>query len=481
MKKNDGYKILKNLPGLFVGTAALYASAFLSPVNHYAVGFLLMAFGMALWLYFALVDHERNWWDIRGVFSAVWLITIGLASLRLTNYQVPWERKTWYCVAVAYAMFILGSDIGIVYGSKLQRFVAEKGRNRFGKISFSFRRERLFWICFVVTLIGVVCFGLNIAIRGYIPFFSNDNSAYVNFYTKFYLFSVAATMISGLSYYTLRTQSLSVWKKVFLWFSIIYSTFLFPTLVVSRGTFLTSALSLTTVIFYLHRKKFVSLILCAVVIAGFYAVGTDARGYSESQLNEFFEPSHIGGENETNSTAEDGTIEDDSQNGFRLSGSAAFVYSYLTVSHDNFNLAVQKVENYSYGIRQMEPFNVILRIKPLAEAIDNCEYYLVRPHLTTVNIIGDAYYDFGMIGVAVLMLIWAFAFGMVQSYYLSGRGVFSLLTLGATMTPVTLCFFARWMSLFQTWMHWGLILLMFLAAYVQITLGKGAGGSLTEN
>ena len=450
MQKKDLTEVLKSLPALLIGTAMLAAGSVLASGNRFLIGLLLICCGVGLYLYFALFSKEKNWWDIRAVFSAIWLVTIGLASFRLTNYQVEWESKTWYCVALAYAMFILGSSFGITCGSKLKRLCSEKCKKNFKHFKVEFRSERLFWICFVVTLVGLICFLVNVAIRGYIPYFSDDDSAYVNFYTKFYLFSVAATMISGLSYYTVMTQKLAIWKKIFLWFSIAYSTFLFPMLVVSRGTFLTSALSLATVIFYIHRKKLWTLVLCAAVIVCFYAIGTDARGYSESQLNAFFEPIEIGG------VGEDSTDPVGDDDGFKMSGSVAFVYSYLTVSHDNFNLAVQKVEDYSYGIRQLEPFNVILRIKPLAQAIEECEYFLVRPHLTTVNLIGDAYYDFGVVG-------------MVQSYYMSGKGIFSLLALGAVMTPVTLCFFSRWMSLFQTWMHWGLVLLMFLAAYVTFT------------
>ena len=479
MQKKDFTGVYKSLPPLLIGTAMLALGSVLAPGNRFLIGVLLIICGVGLYFYFALVMKERNWWDIRAVFSAIWLITIGLASFKLTNYQVQWEPKTWYCVALAYAMFILGSSIGIICGTKLERFCSRKCKKSFKHFKIEFRSERLFWICFVVTMVGLLCFFANVAVRGYIPYFSDDDSAYVNFYTKFYLFSVAATMISGLSYYTLMTQKQSIWKRIFLWFSIAYSTFLFPTLVVSRGTFLTSALSLATVIFYIHRKKLWTLVLCAAVIVCFYAIGTDARGYTESQLNAFFEPIQVGeddGDNTNSETGNDGDID-----GFKLSGSAAFVYSYLTVSHDNFNLAVQKVEDYSYGVRQMEPFNVILRIKPLAKAIEDSEYFLVRPHLTTVNLIGDAYYDFGIVGILVLMLVWSFGFGVVQAYYLSGKGVFSLLALGVVMTPVTLCFFSRWMSLFQTWMHWGLVLLMFLAAYVTFTPKNQRNCLLDEN
>ena len=350
-----------------------------------------------------------------------------------------------------------------------------------------------------VTLIGLTCFLINVAIRGYIPYFSSDTDAYLKFYTRFHIFSTAASMISGLCYYTLITQKLSFWKKAFLVLSIIYSTFVFPTFVVSRGIFLTSAISLLTVIFYLHKKRFLLLLVCTAITIVFYAVGTEARGYTEEDLNDYFEPSKIASAEQyvtphsanaltltrpanrgisikklsTTSapTEKVETTEESSEDsvGFQLSGSAAFVYSYLTVSHDNFNLAVKNVDSFTYGARQLIPFNVILRMDWVDDVIDAHPYYKVRPHLNTINIVGDAYYDFGFSGVVVLMLIWSFAFGIIQGWYTKGKGIFSLLVLGVTMTPVTMCFFSVWMSLFQTWMHWGLVLIMFFASCITTT------------
>lgn len=471
--------VRKDLPAMALGTLALVISAFLCPVNHYAVAALLLICAVAAYLYIAIVQTDKNWFDIRAMFSAIWLATLGLAALRLSGYQVEWEKKTWFLMAAAYMMFHLGVDVGNVYGEKCCKWVKKWADKNSAK--FHLNGERLFWICLGVTLFGLACFVLNVKIKGYIPFFSSEQDTYVSFYTKIYTFSIAATMISGLCYYTLKTQKLSVWKKVFLWISIVYATFVYPTLVVSRGAFLTAALSLTTALYYLNKKKFKVLLLCAVLIVGIYGVTTKARGYTEEQLNTFFEPVTIGGDEDskdpdemTDETdpeeSEPGELTEENGEGFQLSGTASFIYSYLTVSHDNVNEAVRLNDKYTYGVRQLEPFNVILRIDALTEALNNCHYYYVRPHLNTVNLIGNAYYDFGFIGVVVLMFLWAFVFGFIQAYHITGDGIFSLLALGNAMSPVMLGFHAPWMSYFTMWMHWGLILLMFIATYIPVSI-----------
>ncbi len=448
---------------VILGIASLLTGMWIYPVNHYTTAVILMVAAIALYFYIAMIPARKNWWDIRAVFSMIWIFTVGLSAMWLTDYQKPWQQETWLCMTIAYGMFYMGALFGEKIGVKINSFFRSKKGLVKGRLVFGLREERLFWICFGVTIMGIVCFAANIAIKGYIPFWVQGNDTYVKFYTKFHIFSVAATMISGLSYYTLKTQNLSKWKKIFLWFSIVYSTFIYPTFVVSRGTFLTSALLLTTAIFYLNKKRFIALALCAVVILVFYAVGTKSRGYSNDQLDTFFEPSDIeiqkpGGDSDTPGNT----------NTFRLSGTAAFIYSYLTVSHDNFNEAVLNIENHTNGIRQLSPFNVILRIGPLETALEDVEEFRIRPWFNTVNIAGYAYYDFGIAGVAIFMFIWAVIYSAVQACYLSGEKPFAMMALGNTMTPVAMCFFSAWMSIFAFWMHWGFALILCLIACITI-------------
>ena len=464
-------EILKHLPSLLIGTIALLLCAVVSPINHYACALMLVLCAVFLYFYTAILPAKRNWWDIRAMFSAVWLATIGLACLRLTEYQRPWETATWLILGASYALFYFGATLGIHLGQKAYARRKTKGGIQIKNITFRLQGNRLFWLCFGVTLFCIACFGANIAIRGYVPYFARSGDTYVGFYSKFYIFCTAGSMISGLSYYTLKTQKLATWQKIFLWFSILYSTFLYPMLVVSRGMFLTAALSLTTVVFYLNKRRFLLLVLSIAVIGAFYMEGTKARGYSEDQLNAFFEPSVIAPE--TDSTEDPSTDSTETEEeapvtnpGFQLSGSAAFIYSYLTVSHDNFNEAVRTVDTYTYGLRQLLPFNVIMRIGAIDATVEEVGHNFVRPHLNTTNLAGEAYYDFGAGGVIVLMLLWAIAFGMIQGVALESSGPFGLMALGNTMTPVVLCFFESWMSIFSHWMHWGFVLVLFLMATI---------------
>lgn len=456
-----------------LGFLALMSGMLLSPVNHYLTALLLVTVAIALYFAIVFLVAERNWLDIRAVFAGVWIATIGLASLRLTDYQKQWESLTWIIVAIAYAAFQIGAGLGVAKGQRWYPVLhARVNALRFGKFSFKMQHNRLFWVCIIATGLGLAAFLINVAIKGFIPCFSSSVTAYLDFYTKFHIFAVASTAIAGLCYYCIVKEKLSIPKKIILGLCIFYTVILFPVLVVSRGTFITAAVSLMVSVFYLHKKKLIALILCIITILSVYMMTSNLRGYTDAQLNEFFEPSDIiisrpndsSEPSSTDPSSGDETGDVGTQTSFTLPPKVAFLYSYLTVSHDNFNEAVLHTEHLTYGVRQFAPFNVIFRINKIDSIIENAEYHQVRPHLTTTNVIGDFYYDFGAVGVGVLMLIWSFVFGVMQGFAEKGNGPFALVVLGNTMVPVALSFFSTWLSIFSHWMLWGVVIFFALGA-----------------
>lgn len=478
---------LTNILHIIIGTLLLLLGVVLNPVNHYIMGLVLMVGAVVLYFYIVFKIADKNWLDIRAVFAGVWLFTIGLAALRLLEYQEIWQTWTWIYNALAFFMFQIGAMFGKTVWNKIYERIE---KIHFKRIYFKMEDNRLFAICVGVTLVGFVCFCINVYIRGFIPFFSSDPTAYITFYTRFHVFAVASTMISGLCYYCIKTQKIALWKKVILGICILYATFLFPTLVVSRGTFITSALSLATTIFYLHKKKLSALIVSLFFIMGIYMLLSTFRGYSDAQLKVFFEPSEISitdvSKKDTSSKksnkktdkksnkvketeVEETDIQEESKEVvFSLPPKVAFLYSYLTVSHDNFNEGVQNVTKHTYGVYELEPFNVILRNSKLEKTLDESKIYLVRDHLNTWNLIGAFYYDFSGFGIAFFMLVWGIVFSTVQACYLQTQGPIALYTLGNTMVPVALSFFASWTCEFSQWMHWGTGLIIWLIACVHL-------------
>lgn len=481
--------------------------------NNFLAFLILIVASVSYYFYFSLTP-ERSFLKFKAVFSGVWLCTIGLAQLRFLEYQVVWTSFTWINLCVSHLSFLLANDLSHKY---FYIFEDKFSLTKINKMKLPFKYEvkpqRYFWIATITTLTGIICLAINVAIKGYIPFFaaSSDTNAYLNFYTRFHTFVVASLVSGGLSYYCIKKYQLSRIKKIFLSFYIVLLVFIIPILLVQRGTFITAALILTAAIYLLSNRKFWVLLMCIVVMLGIYQFGSYLRGYSDAQLNEFFKPKEIINEtgkvlnptnqisnveinkeknpdNVTNNTsnASNETNNDEVNNAtnsskdvanttnslntkgtFKLPPKAAFFYSYLTVSQDNFNSAVTKKTVNTWGVWQLKPFNVVLRSKWINDKLAYPEHYAalhqVLPHLNTYNLISMAYYDFGIIGVIIFTLLWSFCFGLVEAFYSKYKGAFSCLAYGVCLTPVALCFMNPWLSNFTPWLLWGTVFLMFLA------------------
>ncbi len=455
------------------GVSLMVLVALLTHINCYVAGIFGMVGAVVLYFSMVLTDPRRDYLQIRALFAGVWIFTISLCQMRFLGYQTLWLWKTWLCVIAAYVSFQVGGMFSRpAYAKLIRKRKALRGRAR--RVRLEFSKQGLFLFCTIGTLVSLVCFLLNIAIKGYIPFFSELPNAYLTFYTRFYVFCVAGTMLAGPCYYCIKTCKLKTWQTALLYACIVYNVFGFPILVVSRGTFITAAISLSCAIYYLNKRRFLVLLTCLVVMFSIYLMCSGARNYSDAQLDYYFETNT----NKDDPKEEEGDEADDSlhagvpENTIQLPGKVAFVYSYLTVAHDNMNEAVKHCTEYSYGLRQLAPFNSVLRSKALEEALENLDYHLVRPHLNTINLMGEVYYDFGILGMLLLPFIWALAFGLIQESYLRSHSAYGMLALGNTVSIVALCFFATWMSQFSTWLFYGVALLLFLASGVRISLKK---------
>jgi len=464
----------------------------------YISSIILIIAGVTLYFYYSF-KGERSYLKLNAVFSASWLITIGLANLRLLEYQVIWNFYTWILLSVSHIAFINANNIARKYFPVFEKrlsLVRISAKYSECPIEYKINSNSYFLISTVVTVIGIASFMINVYIKGYVPYFviSLNPNAYVEFYTRFHIFVVASMVSGGLSYYTLKKVNLTKLKKTFLVLYIVVIVFVLPILLVQRGTFVNAALILATMVYLLSNRKFIVLFLSIAIIFSIYLFGTSVRGYSDEQLSKFFQPKQINiiskeaetndngsqknnevGEVHENTSNQPGVIEniDNSEKStFILPPKMAFLYSYLTVSHDNFNSAVTKNEKYTWGIGQFEPFNVIFRLdwieNKLNEAELNSLNHRVLPHLNTFNLISKAFYDFGIFGVIFFTSIWSFCFGLIEEFSSRYDGVFSKLVYGIIMTPVALSFMNPWLSIFSIWMMWGTIFLMFIASSLNI-------------
>ncbi|MBR0575042.1 oligosaccharide repeat unit polymerase [Proteiniclasticum sp. BAD-10] len=442
----------------------------------YLIGYLLSttltilaALGLvasAIVLYFYYSFHgERSFLKLKAVFSGVWLFTTGIAQFQFLSYQEPWSSTTWLNMGLAHVTFVAGINLSATLFPSIENFLNGKVKSKAQrKFQIGSTDEKLFLVATVSSIIGILAFVANVMIKGYIPFFviNTNQNAYVDFYSRVHVFFVASLASVGVSFYCLINCTLAKWKKVTLAVYMFILVLVIPTLLVQRGAYIIASIVLTASIYAMSSKKFWVLIICGIFIVSGYLAGSSLRGYSDAQLAAFFPTK------DAEPSPDDEEITANPGINFQISPKLSFLYSYLTVSHDNFNSLVEQKTESTYGLYQIKPFNVVLRSSFIDEELEvqdeKLEDYRVLHHLTTFNLISMAYMDFGTAGVFLFTLLWSFAFGLVETYYNRYKGPFSIAAYAVCLVPTALSFFDPWMSNFVPWLLWGTVFLMFLGA-----------------
>ena len=80
-------------------------------------------------------------------------------------------------------------------------------------------------------------------------------------------------------------------------------------------------------------------------------------------------------------------------------------YIYIANNFDNFNCLVKELPEHTKGLRMCFPFIALTGLKFLKPELAAFPIYITKEELTTVTLIYDSYYDFGLIGVIVFCLI----------------------------------------------------------------------------
>lgn len=460
-----------------------YAAAFyIGQQNTFISGCVLIVSGVLFYLYFA-TRKPMNLLDFKAVFSAIWMITIGLSQFRLLQYQVVWSYVTWVNVAIAHGIFVIANQVSAaVFNPVLIKIDSIFKILKLTSRKFVVKQDRLVVISVVVSIIGLFSFIANVIIKGYIPFFAigSSSSAYYDFYTRFQIFYVASLSSVGLSYYCLKKIELTKIKRIILWSNIILLNFVLPILLVQRGTYLNSMLIFTSVVYLQGNRKLKHLLICLILLVSIYFLGSYLRGFSNSQLAFLFQPKEITECKKDSGTSTSECIDPEAvpleSKKYIIPPQISFLYSYFTVSHDNFNSVVVKLDHYTNGIWQLKPLNVLFRntqVEALIEkAKDESVEYQVLPHLNSFNLITAAYLDFGFLGGVIFMLFWSFVFGFIENFNRKMGGIFSNIAYGICLIPIALGFFLPWMSDFVPWLYFGSTFLMYLASIVTLHEGQ---------
>jgi len=437
--------IIKNhVEIISVSAAILLAYAFNEAANNISALILIIS-GIGLFIYCG--RREKNLFSFSGLICAGFLGPLGLALLRLSAYQIPWLPATWLCFWLAPVCFLLGRKCAPGFLNWLDlrwpgRVLIERAE----------RRPRLlFFFGLGVFALALITMLIKWQAGGFLPFFADRAGAYLEF-----MLGKGHSAPAGLSsmYLLPELYNLFLRRGPFalyqLWLApsimMIYGLkanrpmkvvcgavglagVLITMLILSRDIYIMTMVCLTvTAYFCLSRKKLIAvLVLFAFTLAGYYVM-SNARGLSNAQLKSIFEI----GETKTSRPGRARTYvrkakPDIAKN---LPSVVVWSYSYFTCALDNFDYLVEVNDRFYYGLAQIRPLLVVLRMKEtyyVSEAISNNPAYNISPAINIHSFLKEPYVDFGVPGVAFSLFFWGLVCGAVEAFFLRFRGRLSLL------------------------------------------------------
>ena len=435
MKKHDNGAIIVNL-AVYILVYVLAAA--LGRTGEYLFSgsaLLLLAAGEYLYYY----KKHRSLLHMEAVFSLFWTGGVGLSAMKLSRLAQEWEILSWICFCGVYVAFICGYEWigpGIRWPEKwkLRKWTERK------KPDDQVMARRLLVSIFAVLLVSVACFLLEAAFKE-IPLFSDKPHAYSEFHLSgVHYFTVSSIFVLPLSV-LYRKMKGKLSRREWVVLGICCAAALaIPILCVSRFQLMMAVLlSVCVVMAVWPDIRLRYIILAVVVLIPVYVGLTVARNHDVSYLNGIFE--------------------------MKNENTPIFItqpYMYVANNYDNVNCLVKELPAHTFGLRQLFPVFALTGLKFLAPGLVNFPIYVTKEELTTVTLIYDAYYDFGVVGVLLFGLILGTACRKLSDMQKRSGNPVSCLLYAQIAMYLVFSFFTTWFSNPTTWFWLALTVIIYI-------------------
>lgn len=430
---------------MFVHCVFFLGGLCLSYTLNEAAGILLI-----LWALVSYVFHKNRTKDLIdavAVFSVTWIGGIGLAQFRLSAIQTPWRISVWITFALVPLFFWMAFSLTQY---ELWRFKKKKNlvRNphRTNGTDHPYKPKK-----YIIIALwgGVLCFMLMLfqyKIKGFFPALSNDPTARFNFYTKLIIIIAGTQAFVPLFIEVLFQGKIKKWKQILLIGGILVIVGA-TVLRMSRGDSIITVLAATPAFIHGYERKMIkkhgefkglkksrrTVGLFVLGVLFMFILVSSVRPESSDFMKEAFLIPQF-----------DNPILD--------SKFFSYAYIYVTNGFENFNYAVENCQNFTFGLRQLEP---ISHFVPGMNAIIGSLPRYVNLYSTTTCLIRDFYLDFYFPGVFLGMIMYGIIMGILHYWYKQNRDFAMSCLYGTGFATCALCFFDAWLSIFTIWLMWG--------------------------
>ncbi len=383
---------------------------------------LLLAAG---YLYLREYRQSGNLLHLRGLFAGFWVGGQGVACLKLSRLQTDWNVTTWVCFFLAFACF------WCIFGL-VSRFGGDDG-------TYVNRRMRrncvrpLYYSILALAAVSLAAFLFEAVYLGFVPLFLRGvPHAYSAFHvTGVHYLTVSCVLVpsmtvlfflQGGSRYSLRNTAVIIMTVVSL---------LIPILCVSRFQLIFAVVTaLFTCIACTRRVRMRTVLILMAAMLPLYVILTVARSHDIAYLNGIFE--------------------------MKNPAMPIFIsqpYIYIANNYENFNCLVEALPEHTYGIRMLFPVWALTGLKFFFPYLISFPIYVDKEELTTLTLFYDAYYDFGVAGVALFSGILGAVAAWLNSRLSRMRNPMGFVFYAQFAVYMVLSFFTTWFSNPTTWFY----------------------------
>lgn len=425
--------------------AVLLAYGFAGAGEYLFSGLVLILAAISEYLFY----YKKSGFILQAeaVFSLFWIGGCGLSAMKLSRLATEWTVTTWLCFSLVYLCFIGGYEGAAALerkrrgGSPVKNTGAPEvnlNKKTKKKPSDSPNRElqakRILHCIYGILAVSVVCFLVE-AMFCEVPLFSDKPHAYSYFHISgVHYFTVSSIFVLPLSVLYIYTKGRTEKRDYIRLGSCCLIGLMIPVLCVSRFQLMLAVLlSVCVAVSAWPGIRFRYVILAVAALVPIYVILTVARNHDVAYLNGIFE--------------------------MKNSSTPIFItqpYMYVANNFDNFNCLVKELPSHAWGLRQLFPLFALTGLKFLKPELVSFPIYITKTELTTVTLIYDAYYDFGILGVALFGLLLGAVCFLVLREQGEKKNPLRFLFYAQLAMYLVFSFFTTWFSNPTTWFWFGL-------------------------
>ncbi len=411
-------------------------------------GLVLIAGG--IWLYWRDYRASGNLIHLRGLFCLFFVGGQGISCFKLSRLQEPWSLMTWACFLAAVVFFYLAFALVMAWLGEPRQPHWMKKQARGSREILPQERSRalrlykkpLFYSMGIVAGVSSAAFLVEAVVLGYVPFFLRGvPHAYSYFHISgVHYFTVSCVLEPSLAVlYYMAGEERSRLRRVL---AVVFTAICLanPILCVSRfQLILAVGMAVFTFIAVNHRIRVyqAAILVCLMIPA--YVVLTIARSHDVAYLNGIFE--------------------------MRNEATPIFItqpYMYIANNYDNFDCLVRELPAHAMGLRMLFLLWALTGLKFLVPSLVNFPIYVNKEELTTLTLIYDAYYDFGIVGVALFCTLLGAACAFLVWKLSQVKNPVEYVVYAQIAMYMTLSFFTTWFSNPATWFYLAATLAVYL-------------------